>query len=656
MKLLRVVLLCLPICAQEPATKPAQPEVAAAPAAPAAPAESSVPSTENWLSGSVELGYRWLPSISGSLNTYRSVVNLGEGPKLFGADFTLLDPRHRLFDRADVHTTSWGGEPSNSTRVDIRRAGLYRFSLDYRNIAYFNFLPSYANPGLSAGSLLDQNSFDTRLRTTDVQLDLLPNRKISPYLAFSRNTQFGSGVSVFYSDQNQYPVASLFSNQSNNYRAGANIDLGKIHLSLEQGGTTFKDDQGESNTQLNPGNLTTAFLGRRLTLNNLGLLYRVRGDSIYSKALVAANPTTWLTISGDFVFAEPTTTTRFSDAAAGNLYLASLATFYTSGQELLTGNATAPHTSGSLNLEIRPLPRLRILNYWMTDRLHNATDALLAQTILAGATPQSLSELSTDRLAVNYSQEEVDLLYDLTSYLTLRGGYRYVWGDSQVRGPRLLGVPFEYGNLSRNVGIGGVTFRLRQKLRASGDFEASSSDQAYFRTSLRNYQKARARASYDLSPAWRFSLNWSLLNNSDPDPQIRNSLATRATSASLFWMPKGGKNLSVLLDYTRASFHSDILYLIPQMLSPAFSDYRDNSHTGTALVTIRWFTAGGSFFKSSGSRPTQYYQPLARVSVPLSKQIHWNAEWKWYGFSERFSSVEGFRSHQFMTSLRFSRN
>ena len=121
-------------------------------------------------------------------------------------------------------------------------------------------------------------------------------------------------------------------------------------------------------------------------------------------------------------------------------------------------------------------------------------------------------------------------------------------------------------------------------------------------------------------------------------------------------MPNGGKNLNVLLDYTRASFHSDILYLIPQMLSPAFSDYRDNSHTGTALVTIRWFTAGGSFFKSSGSRPTQYYQPLARVSVPLTKQIHWNAEWKWYGFSEQFYSVEGFRSHQFMTSLRFNRN
>ena len=30
----------------------------------------------------------------------------------------------------------------------------------------------------------------------------------------------------------------------------------------------------------------------------------------------------------------------------------------------------------------------------------------------------------------NYNHVEFDVLFDLTSKLTLRGGYRYVWGDS----------------------------------------------------------------------------------------------------------------------------------------------------------------------------------------------------------------------------------
>src|SRR5271165_2146597 len=94
--------LFLPILAQDkpsaPADQPKPAEPAATPAAPAA--ETATPAGEGWLTGSIELGYRVIPNIDGSFNTYRSAVNLGEGPKLFNADFTLRDPKRRLFDRA----------------------------------------------------------------------------------------------------------------------------------------------------------------------------------------------------------------------------------------------------------------------------------------------------------------------------------------------------------------------------------------------------------------------------------------------------------------------------------------------------------------------------------------------------------------------------
>ena len=55
-------------------------------------------------------------------------------------------------------------------------------------------------------------------------------------------------------------------------------------------------------------------------------------------------------------------------------------------------------------------------------------------------------------------------------------------------------------------------------------------------------------------------------------------------------------------------------------------------------------TAGGSLFISSGSRPTRYYQPLARLSLPLQKHVYWNTEWQYYGFSEQFYYFEKFRT------------
>jgi hypothetical protein len=65
------------------APKPeAQPKEAEA----AAVSQSPVPTSESWVTGSVDVGYRWRTAVGGSFDSYRSVVDLGSGPKLLGAD------------------------------------------------------------------------------------------------------------------------------------------------------------------------------------------------------------------------------------------------------------------------------------------------------------------------------------------------------------------------------------------------------------------------------------------------------------------------------------------------------------------------------------------------------------------------------------------
>jgi hypothetical protein len=60
-------------------------------------------------------------------------------------------------------------------------------------------------------------------------------------------------------------------------------------------------------------------------------------------------------------------------------------------------------------------------------------------------------------------------------------------------------------------------------------------------------------------------------------------------------------------------------------------------------------------FLSNGSNTTRYYQPLARLSFPIGKHVAWNTEWKYYGYAESFYLFESFRTHLFMTGLKFSR-
>jgi len=111
------------------------------------------------------------------------------------------------------------------------------------------------------------------------------------------------------------------------------------------------------------------------------------------------------------------------------------------------------------------------------------------------------------------------------------------------------------------------------------------------------------------------------------------------------------------------SLSSDIYYLPPQTLSPAVSNYWESGHTITGLVATTipvfgvnvQFAGGGSFLLSNGSRATNYYQPVGKLSVPIGKHLAWNSEWRYYGFNEAFYLYESFRTHLITTGLRFTR-
>src|SRR6266853_4588925 len=146
--LLVIIASLLPLAAQTPA----------APAAKAEPKRdaSPVPVEESWLTGSIDAGYRWRSDVGGSFDTYRSIVNLGSGPKLLGADFTLLDRKSRVFDQVRIRGYSWGDDPYSTFHLDAKKTKLYDFTADYRNIAYFNYLPSYADPLIARGVFLNE--------------------------------------------------------------------------------------------------------------------------------------------------------------------------------------------------------------------------------------------------------------------------------------------------------------------------------------------------------------------------------------------------------------------------------------------------------------------------------------------------------------------
>ena len=662
-----------PKTADQPAQAPAKTDEkpAAEPAKTEEKAASPAPSTEQWFTGSVDVGYRWLSNVNGNFPEYRSVVNLGKGPKLNGLDFTFTDPKHRLFDRMEGSALGWGGDPYNTARLNARKQGVYDFTFDYRNIAYFNAVPSYANPAAPLG--FNEQSFDTHRRSMTVGLDLRPGKRIIPYLVFDRNSGYGHGVDEWVQGSNdEFAVPTLLRDSTNNYRGGVRFEYNHFHVTLEQGGTTYKDDDQTDWSGKNFGDRTSSISGQTLQLTSLQQAYGIRGTSLYSKALVTAHPFSWIDIYGQFLYSDPKTTVNFSETANGNFLLISQLLSYSSQQTIGTGAANQPHTTGSVGFELRPMKRLRIIQSWMTDRYHDAAfGSALAILTIPDPGPGTTPTVSTGGTAnpntlqvVNYNQEQVDVLFDVSSKLTLRGGYRHIWGDASTGASPFFSPngAQEQGQLKRNVALGGVNFRASQKVSFNVDYEGATSDSVYFRTSLNNYQKARIRAKYQVLPSLSLQANFRLLNNLNHAPSIQYDFLSRDNSLAVYWTPKGAKRISLMGEYDRSTVRSTIGYLTLPFFSPAVSSYRDNAHTVTSAVDFSMpgpvaakLSLGGSMFLSNGSRNTSYYQPVARLSFPVGKHVNWNTEWKYYGFQEDFFQYEGFRTHLFMTGVRVTR-
>jgi hypothetical protein len=641
-RLLATVLLALPLVAQD-STDP------------------TAAAGEN-ISGSVELGYRGVSDVAGSLDTYRSIVNLNDGFRVFGVDLVVKDPKRKVFDQLTLFADNWG-DPYNTIRVDAEREKTYRFTFDYRNILYFNALPSFANPGLNNGILQSQRTFDVNRKIWNSELEFRPGTRIVPYLGFSRDSGDGNGVTPFVTNGNEYAISTQYRDQTNDYRGGVRFEMNRWHLTVEQGGATFKDDQQAFTDDLNYGNRTSTILGRELFVDGARQAYGMRGNSMYSRALFTADPARWIGLTGQFLYSRPKVDSSYNQGAQGLLYLGG-SSFADATQGAATGLAKRPHSSGSFTAEIRPTQRIRIQESILTDRSHVASSLLWNLAAQSDGDPATGTQQNfNDRLVTNYNRQQIDAFFDVTSRITLRGGHRYEWGDSQVRTPKLYpSGALETGELKRNVGLFGANFRVTKKAVINFDYEGADASKSYFRTSLHDYQQVRLRARLHPRDDLQFNAGVHYLTNDNPSSGDSYDFRDVRATGSVRWHPAGGKRLSVLGEYTYSSIKSDIGILLPPFYTPALSAYRDNAHQGVGLIDVILpgitseltprLSAGGSFFRSSGSRPTRYWQPMGRILLPVHRHVSGFVEWRYYGMTQTFYSFEGFRTHHVMVGLR----
>lgn len=614
----------------------------------AAPADEDKPATKPEVPYSFEgeVGYRAIPLNKGNFNTYRSLVNLGEGPRLLNANFT-YEGKTRL-----TVSGSGLGDPFHTAKVSAFREGMYEATFQSRAFLYYNFLPSFGNALLDRGVLLPQRAYDINRNWMDATLRLRPGKALTPYISFTRDRGYGTGITNWVANGNEYPLFNDTSDATNRFRGGVRYEKERYHFSIEQGGTQYDEDQLSSTRQRTLGTRLTPVFGQTLALNEGEQLYRVTGNSMFTSASGSVSAGDWLGVTGQFLYVKPEIDATLTQKGTGNFLLPGTPAFFATQSEALAGQASMPRSSGIYTVTLTPVKRLRILHSLWTDRYHTAGALALTDLI----TPTRNAAFN-DRLEFNYNREQTEALFDVTSTVTVRGGHRYTWGDATLRSP-LTTIPTTTDpRLKQHSFLAGAMVRNWRGLWLNADYERGDASRVFFRTSLNDFSKGTLRARYRLNP--NLQLNWNTVVLDNQNPVVQLDFRSMQNGLSLLWTPKGDK-ATVIADYTNSQIRSTIPYFVPSLLQTEISRYRDNAHTGTLLVDLKGprqvrLMAGGAYVQTSGSRPSKFPQPEVRLYVPMHKAVSAFGEWRYWGYGQPFYRYETFRAHVVTVGLKFTR-
>jgi len=611
---------------------------------------------ERW-SGSADLRNRFVSDVGGIDGVYRSVVNRGQGPRLYNGDLRFVDPGGKKLDELNVSGSGWGGDPYSSVHLDARATELYELRFNYRGLSYFNDLPTFANPLLQEGLLLSQRSVDLERRLLDVELELRPSSRIVPFLHVLHNDNAGRGVTTFVTNGDEFPVGTDFDNQLTSFRGGLKLNLSHWNLTLEQGGTDFADAQ-QLRYESGPagGNNRRPVLGNSVELERLDQRYDVDGGGSFSRAAFQARPSDKASFAGQFAYSRPHIDVRQSLSAAG-LFVSPLLTQFSNFTENALGDATKPHSAASWTTVLRLTKKLRIVQSWFTDRFEISSAASVTETLdSATATERDLLRRTT----LSLSRNQIDAMYDLNRRATVRVGHRYEWGAAETPTASLTfgSTGSRRGLVRRHVALASATVRAGSKLRLALDFESSPGNQTFFRTGLMNYKKGKARVRYKMSEDLVLTGSFSALDNRNDDPAIDLDYLNRRKSVSLTWSPRQ-RPFSLVADYTRSNLSSSTSTVGLPFFGVEIASYRERAHQGGLYVDVRLprdtsLNAGGTLYAGDGSRPSRFYQPRVSVDARLGKRVRWVAEWRWHSFAERFLRVESFRAHEVSVGIQAS--
>src|SRR5436190_9874129 len=377
--LLAVVVLFIAVGSLANAQQPSpSPKPAAAPSA--TPVDAGDNTGDYTIISSLEFGYRGL-SVVGDHNKYQSDLNYRTGPRLFDSSFLMRakDGDAPLFETLLVTASGWGADPSGNMRVSVEKPKWYLFEGSYRKFKYFRFLNSFANPNwvISPSSfsvppkkVTGEHGYNTETKLGDFDLTFLPkNRLIRFSVGYSPERYGGPAFTNYHVGGNDFNYATNLRSRADDYRLGADGQLGPVDFSFMQGFRRFRDDSFVNSGPIPAINLDpakaqiTSFTHNEPARGSIDFT-RFSAHTLVAKKLDITGRIVYTKSDSTFTFVENITAKNWNPRVGGwpPGPLPATPNTLNLGQYNITGDSNRPQWLGDFGVTYFATEKLRISN------------------------------------------------------------------------------------------------------------------------------------------------------------------------------------------------------------------------------------------------------------------------------------------------------
>lgn len=651
----------------------------------------------------IEIGWRFR-SLNGNENKYRSDLNYKAGFRSFDTNLLLQSAtgKGKAFDSLLISNSGWGSDPSGSTRINMEKTGLYKFSANVRRVTYFNNLFNYANPLGFTDSEHNQNTNHT---FGDFDVTFLPqNERLRITLGTSFNRTRGPGGTTVRFFGDEFPVSAETKSNSADFRVGAEGKLLGFNWVLSQGIRTFRDRSNHFLTAPNQGNTTT----NQSRLDTFSRVFPTDGHDYFTQFNAHRTIAKKFDFTARLIYSNTTSRSTLSELLTGRDNTNPVGILVTSDTIDAVSNAKRPQTRGDLGITYLVTDKFRISNTLAFDQFAVNGGEQFREVWTKATGPELVKTTNSRGYRVNAYKRYINTIegdYQFNNAVAAHIGYRYTHrmvnntgydvscsttttASSCPPAAPTATLINETESNSTNTLIAGMKIKPVKNWSIFWDIEHGQADNVFTRTENYKFTNFRVRSRLTLN---KVSLNLSAISKDDENPSRPSvtvivpanvsyitAIKNRYFSGNVDWDPL--PNLSFSTGYTYRHLDSYTPIAVP--ISGAIGGYvygfsqffvRDQyAFFDISAKPIKRLSIYASYRvdldRGQGSQlstivsiltpniiasyPMQFTTPEVRAVFRISRQVDWNVGYQYYNYKDKQTPFENYRAHLPYTSLR----